>query len=334
MSIDLDPKRRPRVAVLGGTGFIGHHLLPRLAHDHYDFTAFTRARHKHRDLLVLPTLQLIEGDVNDPQVLEAWLPGHEVAINLVGILNERGDDGRGFHQAHVALTRKLIDACRRSGVKRLLQVTALKADPHNGPSYYLRSKGEAETLLREAHGAELQVTIFQPSVVFGPGDSFINRFAELLRLPVPFMPLPRADSRFAPVYVGDVVEAIARALRDPDTAGNTYQLCGPRVYTLREIIRLIAQTLEIRKPVIALPDAVSKLQAAVMDHVPGKPFSSDNFRSLQVASVCDSDGLGRLGIDPYSLETIVPEYLRRVPESPLDAFRHHRPEREGDRPAD
>jgi uncharacterized protein YbjT (DUF2867 family) len=325
MSINPDPKRRPRIAVLGGTGFIGRHLLPRLAREHCEITAFTRFRQRHRDMLVLPTLNLVEADANDQGVLERLLPGHDIAINLVGILNERGDDGRGFHAAHVELTRKLIAACRSAGVGRLLQVTALKADAHHGPSHYLRSKGEAEILLREAHGDALAVTLFQPSVVFGPGDSFINRFADLLRLPVPFMPLPRADSRFAPVYVGDVVDALAVSLRDPATYGDTYQLCGPRVYSLREIIRLIADTLDIKKPILALPDGVARLQAAVMDHVPGKPFSSDNFRSLTVASVCDVDGLGRLGLQPKSMETVVPGYLRNALEDELDAFRRERP---------
>jgi NADH dehydrogenase len=326
MSISTDSKRRPRVAVIGGTGFIGHALLPRLASERYDLKAFTRSRAQHRDLLVLPTLELVELDPRDEAQLARHLQGFDAAVNMVGILNERGDDGRGFREAHVELTRRVIGACRTAGVKRLLQVTALKADPHNAPSYYLRSKGEAETLLREAHGDDLAVTIFQPSVVFGPGDSFVNRFADLLRLPVPFMPLPRADSRFAPVYVGDLVEAMARCLADPDTGGNTYQICGPRVYTMREIIRLIADTLEIRKPVLAIPDPIAKVQAKVMDFLPGKPFSSDNFRSLTVASVCDSNGLGRLGIEPSSMETVVPGYLGRTAASPLDAFRNPRPD--------
>jgi uncharacterized protein YbjT (DUF2867 family) len=324
MSLNPDPKHRLRVAVLGGTGFIGRHLLPRLAEDGCDITAFTRSRHRQRDLLVLPTLNVVEANVHDPRVLERYLPGHDVVINLVGILNEKGDNGRGFREAHAELTRKVIAACRSAGIGRLLQVTALKADPHEGPSYYLRSKGEAEAMLREAHGDSLAVTLFQPSVVFGPGDSFVNRFADLLRLPVPFMPLPRADSRFAPVFVGDVVEAIARTMRDPHSFGNTYQLCGPRVYSLREIIHLIADTLAIRKPVIALPDSVARLQAAVMDHVPGKPFSSDNFRSLTVESVCDNDGLGRLGIEPASMESKVPAYLRDATHSPLDVYRNER----------
>lgn len=315
---------RPRVAVLGGTGFIGRHLLPRLVREGWEVTVFTRHRHRHRSLLVMPTVTLLQADPGDPRALERSLPGHQAAINLVGILNEKGDDGRGFRAAHVELTRRLIEACRATGVRRLLQVTALKADAQSGPSYYLRSKGEAEKLLREAHGETLAVTIFQPSVVFGPGDSFVNRFADLLRLPAPFMPLPRADARFAPVYVGDVVEAMVTALAQRSTGGNTYQLCGPRVYTLREIIDLIRTTLGTSKPVIALPDGIARLQAAIMDHIPGKPFSSDNFRSLSVASVCDADGLGRLGIEPTSMEAIVPTYLLDDDASPLDPRRQSR----------
>ncbi|MEM9386516.1 MAG: complex I NDUFA9 subunit family protein [Pseudomonadota bacterium] len=316
---------RPRIAVLGGTGFIGRHLLPRLVSDDWEVTVITRSRARHRDLLVMPTVRLVEGDVHDPRVLEQTLPGHTAVVNLVAILNEKGDDGRGFHHVHVELTRKLIAACRASGVGRLGQITALKADAHNGPSHYLRSKGVAEGLLREAHGADLAVTLYQPSVVFGPGDSFINRFADLLRLPAPFMPLPKADARFAPVYVGDVVEAIASSLRDPATYGNTYQLCGPRVYSLREVIRLIADTLEIDKPVLALPDGIARVQAKIMDFLPGKPFSSDNFRSLSVPSVCDADGLGRLGLQPASMESIVPGYLRDAKRTPLDQYRDERP---------
>jgi NADH dehydrogenase len=291
---------RGTICVLGGTGFVGRHLGARWTKLGYTLRVPTRSVARHRELLVLPLVALVEGDVHDPQALRAMCEGCDAVVNLVGILNERGRDGRGFRHAHVELAEKLVDVCSTLGIRRLLHMSALGVDP-DAPSHYLRSKGEAEAIVRNAPG--IAATIFRPSTIFGPGDSFLNRFARLLRLPSPLFPLPRADARFAPVHVGDVVAAYTRALDDPRTAGETYELCGPRVWTLREVVEGVAQSLSLRRRIVALPDALARVQARIMDFVPGKPFSTDNFLSLTVDSVCSRDGLAQLGIRPTPLES-------------------------------
>src|SRR5512147_1522849 len=232
------------ICVLGGTGFIGRALVARLAADGHAITVLTRDRAGARDLLVLPTVRLARADVHDPAALEREFAGCDVVVNLVGILNERRP-GRGngaeFRRVHTELPMKVVRACRVAGVRRYLHMSGLKADARLGPSHYLRSKGEAEDFIRRecAHG-DPEFVIFQPSVVFGPGDEFVNKFASLLALVPGVMPLACAGARFAPVYVGDVVEAFARAIDAREAAGRTLQLCGPEVFTLEEIVRATA----------------------------------------------------------------------------------------------
>jgi NADH dehydrogenase len=180
----------------------------------------------------------------------------------------------------------------------------------DGPSFYLQSKGVAERHVRAAPPA-LGWTILRPSVIFGAGDSFMNRFAGLLRLSRGVIPLARAEARFAPVWVGDVAEAFARALADRGTVGKSYDLCGPEVFTLGALVRLAGGFSGTRAHVLPLPDWAARLQARVMDFVPGKPFSTDNYRSLTVDNISDDDGCARLGITPASLRAIGPGYLRR-----------------------
>jgi uncharacterized protein YbjT (DUF2867 family) len=222
-----------------------------------------------------------------------------VVINLVGILNERWFGGAGFRRAHTELTQHVLDAVRSAGVTRLLQVSALKAAT-GAPSYYLRSKGEAEKLIRDQSTA-LDWTIFQPSVMFGPGDSFLNRLAGLLAaIPLVF-PLARPNARLQPVSVDDVVNAMLPCLHGGASSRQTYELGGPRVYTLREIVSLVAKLTHRRRWIIGLPNFLGGMQAFFMNFVPGRPFSSDNYRSLKVDSVCTEDGFSKLGIKPQSM---------------------------------
>ena len=298
----------PTVCVLGGTGFVGRSLAARLVSAGYNVRVPTRHEARHRELLVLPGVELIEADVHDERILNQLFSGVHAAINLVGILNEKGRKGTGFHRAHVALVEKVAAACQQQAVAKLLHMSALKANAERGPSHYLRTKGAAEHFLKEFPGRTFHFTIFQPSVIFGPGDSFVNRFAGLLRL-LPLFPLAKPDARFAPVYVEDVAEAFVRALRTEQAIDQTYQLCGPESYSLQEIVELVAQTLAIRRIVVGLPDALSRVQAGLMDYLPGKPFSVDNYRSLTVASTCTEDGLGALGITATSMTGVLPQYL-------------------------
>ncbi|MDB6082570.1 MAG: NAD-dependent epimerase/dehydratase [Gammaproteobacteria bacterium] len=295
------------VCILGGTGFLGTRLVARLIKGGHRVTALSRDREQHKHLLVLPGLTLENCDVYDEAQLSERFRGKDVVINLVGILNERGFGGGGFRRAHTELTRVVLQAARSAGVTRLLQVSALKA-ASDGPSYYLRSKGDAEKLIRDS-GASLDWTIFQPSVMFGPGDSFLNRFAGLLAS-VPFVfPLARPNARFQPVLVDDVIEAMLRCLRGGASVGRTYELGGPRVYTLREIVALVARLTGSRRWIIGLPNFVARLQGFVMNFVPGRPFSSDNYRSLKVDSVCSDDGFASLGIKPQSMIASARQYL-------------------------
>lgn len=303
---------RPRtICVLGGTGFVGKHLCARLARDGHSLRVLTRYRESHRHLLVLPTVQIVQGDVHNEAFLESVLEGCDVVINLVGILNEKGRDGSGFEKAHVELTRKAVDACRNTGVRRYLHMSALKANAENGPSHYLRTKGKAEALVRQHDGSDFHTSIFQPSVIFGPEDSFINRFADMVSLPNYFFILPSPNSRFSPVYVDDVAEAFARAINDSETWGKTYQLCGPKVISLREVIAFIAGTLGLKRRIIGLGESASRVLARVLEWAPGKPLSMDNYRSLQIHSICDSNGFAALGIEPASMAAVVPRYLAK-----------------------
>lgn len=297
--------------ILGGTGFVGRAIINKLRDRNYRIVVPTRNREQAKSLGVIPEVKLVSADVHDREALAQVLHDADAVINLVGILNERGHHrGRGFYTAHRDLTASVVEVCQQSGVSRLLQMSALKANAKEGPSDYLKSKGEAEDVIRATDSAALDWTIFRPSVIFGPDDSFINRFAGLLKLS-PVMPLARANARFAPVFVEDVATAFVQALGDDSTIGQTYQLCGPRVYSLRELVSYVRDQLGIRRLIVGLPDPLAKLQARIFDFVPGKPFSTDNLRSLMVHSICDQSGLAALGIEPTSLETIVPTYLRK-----------------------
>jgi len=287
------------IVVLGGTGFLGTRLVARLIKDGHQVTVLSRDRERHKHLLVLPGLALENCDVyQEPQLSERFR-GKDVVINLVGIRNERGFGGAGFRRAHAELTQHVLQAARSAGVARLLQVSALKASPE-APSYYLRTKGEAEKLIRDQSTA-LDWTIFQPSVMFGPGDSFLNRFAGLLAA-IPFaFPLARATARLQPVWVDDVVDALLHCLHGGASSRQSYELGGPQIYTLREIVGLVATLTRRRRWIVGLPNFLGRIQAFFMNFIPGRPFSGDNYRTLGVDSVCREDGFSKLGIKPKSM---------------------------------
>jgi uncharacterized protein YbjT (DUF2867 family) len=299
---------RPQsIVVLGGTGFLGTRLIARLIKDGHRVTALSRDREQHKHLLVLPGLTLENCDVYEEAQLSERFRGKDVVINLIGILNERGFSGSGFKRAHTELTRGVLLAARSAAVGRLLQVSALKAAV-DAPSYYLRSKGEADQLIRESNAA-LDWTIFQPSVMFGPGDSFLNRFAGLLAsIPLAF-PLAKPNARFQPVFVDDVIEAILRCLHGGAASRKVYELGGPQIYSLREIVGLVAKLTGRRRWIIGLPDIAARIQALIMNFVPGRPFSTDNYRSLTIDSVCTEDGFAKLGIKPQSMVASARQYL-------------------------
>ncbi len=295
------------VCILGGTGFIGRQIANRLANTPVHIKVLTRRRERNRHLLPIPNLELIEANVHDREDLFHHLEGVDAVINLVAILNEENKPGRRFEDVHVHLVEKLLGACRDAGVKRLLHMSALGADI-NGPSRYQQTKGEGERLALAANDDDLAVTVFQPSVVFGPSDSFLNTFAGMLKL-APVMPLPTPGARFQPVYVDDVAAAFEKALADRDTFGRTYALCGPETYTLEALVRYVAELMGVKRAIVGLPDGLSRLQGRVMQRLPGKPYTYDNYLSAQVDNVCSHNGLIDLGIHPTALEAVAPGYL-------------------------
>ncbi|MDX1698906.1 MAG: complex I NDUFA9 subunit family protein [Thiohalobacterales bacterium] len=298
--------RTETVCIIGGTGFVGRHLAHRLILHGYRVRIPTRHPQRHRPLGINPGVRLVEADIHDHDTLREEFGRCGIVVNLAGILNETG--GSSFRQTHEELPRNICRAMHASGVRRLLHMSALNADAGEQHSSYLKTKGMGEDLVHAEGDAGLLVTSFRPSVIFGEGDSFFNRFAGLLKLSPLFFPLACPESRFAPVFVGDVVEAFCRSI-DPVMAGERLDLCGPEVFTLRELVEYTRAHTGSRARIIGLGDGLSRLQARLLGLVPGKPFTMDNYHSLQKQSTCSNNALPELGIDPASIEAIVPAYL-------------------------
>jgi len=307
-----------RIVVLGGSGFIGRHLVARLAAREVEVVLITRQRDHAKHLFLLPRVEIVEADAGDATDVAVAGRGADALINLVGILHSTRRTS--FDDIHVGVTDAAIRACRSNGIARLLHMSALNADT-NGPSAYLRSKGEAEAKVRSS---DLQWTIFRPSVVFGPEDQFLNKFAALVRW-FPVIPLAGADARFQPVWVGDVVTAFTNALEADETIRQAYALCGPRVYTLRELMAYAGAVVGRKPLIVGLPGALGQMQAAILEHAPGKPMSRDNLASMRVDSVCDAPYPAVLGGPPRSLESVAPGYLS--PAAEVDRFALYRSRR-------
>lgn len=309
------------ILLLGGTGFIGRHVCEKLARLQCRVTVATRRYNNARHLIPLPLVTVLVADIHDEAALTRLAAGHDAVVNLVGTLH--GDEA-AFNRAHMELPQKIARACTATGVKRLVHLSSLGASM-DAPSMYQRSKARGETVVRESG---LAATILRPSVVFGAEDSFINLFAKLQRM-FPVMPLAGADAKFQPVWVEDLADAIIRCLQDDGTIGHTYEACGPDVFTLRELVQLAGRHAGINRgrgrPVIALPLALGRIQAFLMELAPGQPLMSrDNLASMQVDNVASGQvpGLDALGIQACGAEAVVPRYLgSRGPRSSLDGMR-------------
>ena len=293
-----------RIVLVGASGFFGRYVLNALVADGHQCLVLTRAAGRRGDIVMLPGVELVQADVYDEEVLAELFAGADVVVSMAGILNESGGGGKGFRKVHVEMTEAIVYACKQAGVTRLLHVSALHAG--KGSSHYLKSKGEAETLLNNASG--LNVTIFQPSVIFGRGDSFFNRFASMLHLSW-VMPLACPKSRLQPVYAVDVACVMVASLEDPMTWGKSYELGGPETYTLKQLVQWTASTMGLKRQIIGLPKPLSAAMAMVMGLVPGKPFSMDNYRSLQTDNTTKNNGFAYFGITPRAIDTVVPDYL-------------------------
>jgi NADH dehydrogenase len=315
---------RPRsLLILGGTGFVGRALLHRLASDpaHAGTRLIVPSRRpaQAKALAMLPGVELVRADVHDPVQLTKLLADDacDAVINLVAILHGSAAD---FDQVHVQLARKLVTAltlatarAKRPEAVRLLHVSALGVDPNGppAPSRYLRSKTEAEAVLRSA--LPTQLTVLRPSVIFGAEDAFVNLFADLQAL-LPVMPLGGSTARFQPVWVGDVATALQRCLADPSTQGQTFEATGPEPLSLAEIVRLAGRWSGSPRPILPLPEALARLQAAALGCLPGKPLmSGDNIDSMKVPNVASGKlpGLKALGITPRSMTSVMAPLLAR-----------------------
>jgi len=300
-----------RLLVIGGSGFLGSAIIAELARRpasaDFSFTVPTRREAAAKHLAVLPTVRMIEADVNDSATLARLMQGQDAVISLVGILKggEGEPYGAGFARAHVDLPRKIAAAASAAGVRRVLHVSALKAGA-DAPSGYLRSKAAGEAALQ---AADFDLTILRPSVIFGRGDSFLTLFARMAAI-APFFPLACAGARFQPVWVGDVAAAVADSLERAESIGQAYDLCGPTQYALGDLVRYAAATAGHPRAVFGIPDGLAWLQAWAMEFIPNGPMTRDNIRSMRVASVCEAGCGLPFGRAATALETIAPAYLR------------------------
>lgn len=296
-----------RVVLIGGSGFVGSAIANRLSASGTLVLIPTRRRSRAGHVLLLPTIDVVEADVHDPATLSRLFSGADAVVNLVGILHSRGGDpyGPDFANAHVELPKKIVTACRAAGVRRLVHISALGASAE-GPSEYLRSKAAGEAAIRST-GSDLDWVILRPSVMFGRNDRFLNMFADLAGL-FPVLPLAGADARFQPVYVEDVAEVVVRALSTPEAAGQIYELAGPTVYTLRELVKYVCEVTGRKRAILALPASLGALQARLMELAPQPLMSRDNLRSMEVDNVVSGTPLP-FGLTPTAVEEVVPTWL-------------------------
>ena len=291
------------VLMIGGTGFIGSAIARRLAAAGHVLSLPTRRRDRAKHLTTLPTAAVIEADVHDPAVLAELMRGQDAVISLVGIL--RGN----FMRAHAELPAKIAAAAKTAGVRRIVHISALGAAA-DAASAYQRSKAAGEAALRDSG---LDVTILRPSVVFGAGDSFMTLFAGLQRL-FPLLPLACPQARMQPVWVEDVAQVAALCLQRPESIGQTYELGGPLVYTLRELVEYAGAVSGHRALVIGLPWPLAWLQAFTMEIV-GGPMTRDNLLSLATPNVCANAPALPFGLPATALEAVAPAYLGRTRRS-------------------
>jgi len=320
--------RIKQVCVLGGSGFVGSSIVNQLSEAGYEVKVLARRREACRHLILLPNVQVADCDVMDDTALISEVIGSDAVINLIGILHENSK--ATFTAVHEQLPMRLVQICRNHGVRRLLHMSALQAS-EDAPSAYLRSKAAGEKfVMAEAaiaepvpvtHNYQLQVTMFRPSVIFGRGDNFLNLFASLVRY-LPAVVLAKPDAKFQPIWVEDIARALVNSLENIDTYGKSYDLGGPRIYSLRELVQFVAFVLGKKRIIVGLNDKLSYLQARALELLPIKLMTRGDIDSMQVDSVTMGDFPKVFGFKPATMEAVVPEYL--ADDTPRAAYNRFR----------
>lgn len=313
-------KNRRRIVVFGGTGFLGTHLVRALASDDFEIVIPSRRPARHKELLVLPSLQVMQADIRNKDEVDQIVENADIVVNLVGILNE-SKKRNTFERIHAVFPAELADSCLKHKVSQLLHVSSIGA-AIDAPSAYLRSKGAAEAKLKECMDKGLSITIFRPSVIFGANDSFTRKFELLLRLAKGVFLLVCPEAQMQPVYVKDVVQCMIRAIDEPAAVGQIYELGGPEVLTLFEIVSRIDEMTGGHHKIIRLSQAQSSMLASFIQYVPGKFFTPDNLLSLQVPNVCSSQLPDWFGYQPRSFADVAATYLQ-ARSNRFDRYRRH-----------
>ena len=306
-----------QVCVLGGAGFVGSSIVTKLDAAGYQVKVLTRHRERAKHLILLPNVQVRDYDIADSHALSEALNGSDAVINLIGILHENGKNT--FETMHHQLPRRVAQTCEELGINRLLHMSALRAGKY-APSQYLRSKAAGEDAISEFN-KKLNITIFKPSVIFGRGDSFLNLFATIIKF-VPVLVLGKPQAKFQPIWVEDVADVFVNSLENTITYGKTYELGGPTVYSLRELVQIVMGVLGKQRPIIGLNKPFSYVQGLLLELLPGKMMTRDNVRSMEVDNVTESAMAVELGITPTPLEAVISEYLANdTPRGAYDDFR-------------
>ena len=302
--------KQHRVAILGGAGFIGRYLVKRLA-ERGDVLTIGGRRAASAKFLKLKgdvgQVGLVNIRIDDEALLPAFVANNDAVINLVGILHESG--GQRFDRVHHVGPARLARLAREAGVARFVHISAIGADPRS-TSAYARTKAAGEEAVRDAFPT---ATILRPSVVFGPEDQFFNRLAALAMISPVVPVIGGGETRFQPVYVGNVADAVVRVIDDSTTAGRTYELGGPKIYSLRALTELLLAEIHRRRYLLDLPFGLASLQARLMSLLPNPPLTPDQVEMLKRDNIVSSGALtlATLGITPTPVEAILPTYLDR-----------------------
>lgn len=296
-----------KITVLGGAGFVGSCLVTKLDAAGYQVKVLTRRRESAKHLILLPNVEVCECDVNDNHALKTSLTACDAVINLIGILHE--DSRHSFESMHHQLPRRIAQLCEELSIQRLLHMSALQASK-NSPSLYLRSKATGEEAVSE-FSKKLNLTIFKPSVIFGRDDHFFNMFVGLIRF-LPIIVLAKPNAKFQPVWVDDVAQCFLNAIQNTATYGKSYELGGPNIYTLRELMQKVMAILGKHRPIIGLNDTLSMLQGLMMELSPFRLLTRDNIRAMQVDNICSAPTATELGVTPAALEVVAPTYLQNT----------------------